>query len=83
MNRETLEAYYPDALLMDGYDDCIIGICNRIGQESIVAYDLEKVLEKLVESGMTEEEAEEWYEFNMIGAWCGDTTPCFIDRSGM
>ena len=30
------------------------------------------------EDGMTEEEAIEYFEFNQIGAWMGDNTPCFI-----
>jgi hypothetical protein len=28
---------------------------------------------------MTREEAEEFFEFNTIGAWLGDATPVFID----
>ena len=64
-------------LRMDGYNDCIIGVCYRFGQEPIIAYDYDKVIEKLMED-MTEEEAVEWFEFNQIGAWVGDTTPCFI-----
>jgi hypothetical protein len=69
---------YPDALIMGGYDDCIIGICNRFGQEPIVAYDYDKVIAKLEKDGMSREEAIEWFQFNQIGAWAGKTTPCFI-----
>jgi hypothetical protein len=71
---------YPDIKLMDGYDDCIMGVCHRYGQEPIIAYDLSKVLDKLVADGMTMEEAREFHEFNQIGAWVGDHTPCFIQR---
>ena len=39
---------YPELLMMDGFDDCIIGVCDRYGQESIVAYDKEKVIRKLM-----------------------------------
>ena len=69
---------YPEALVMDDYDDCIVGICNRFGQEPIVAYDYEKVIEKLVSDGMSRDEAEEFHDFNQAGAWVGPTTPCFI-----
>ncbi|MCK5308965.1 MAG: hypothetical protein KAJ73_10160 [Zetaproteobacteria bacterium] len=65
-------------LIMDDYDDCILGICYRFGQEPIVAYDRQKVIEKLMK-WMTMEEAEEFHEFNQIGAWMGDKTPCFIE----
>ena len=83
MNREYLEAFHPDVMTMDGFDDCILGICERINQESIVAYDLQKVLAKLQKQGMTEEEAIEWHEYNQLGAWVGESTPCFIDRREM
>ena len=69
---------YPNILLMDGYDDCIIGVCERFGQEPIIAYDKEKVINKLQTIGMDYDEAIEWYEFNQLGAWMGDSTPCFI-----
>ena len=28
--------------------------------------------------GMTREEAIEWMEFNVVGAWVGETTPIFV-----
>jgi hypothetical protein len=63
---------------MDGFDDCIIGIVERFGSEPILCYDRQAVLEKLMEDGMTHEEAEEYFSFNQIGAWVGETTPCFL-----
>jgi len=68
---------------MNGFDDCIAGLVNRFGQPTIVCYDLQKVLAKLQADGMTREEAEEWFEFNMIGAWVGEGTPCFLDTTSL
>lgn len=75
-----LAGFDPEALLfMDGYDDCVVGVVERFGQAPIVCYDKEKVLLKIAtDSGMTEGDAEEWFEYNQIGAWMGDATPCFI-----
>ena len=70
----------PELLKMDGYDTCIVGVVRRFGQENILCYDLEKVLNQLVQKGMTREEAEEWFEFNMIGSWVGPRTPCFLSK---
>jgi len=67
-----------DMMLMDGYDDCIVGYVERFGQTAIVCYDKAKVITKLMSEGMDETDANEWFEFNQIGAWVGDTTPCFI-----
>jgi len=67
-----------DMLVMDGYDDCIVGIVERFGQPPIVCYDRDKVIKAHMKDGMDYEEAEEFFEFNQIGAWLGESTPCFI-----
>jgi hypothetical protein len=66
-------------LLMDGFDDCIKGVVVRFGQEPIACYDQWAVIEKLKNDGMSEEEAIEYFEFNQLGAWVGERTPCFIE----
>ena len=68
-----------DLLLMDDFDSCIAGVVERFGQAPIVCYDRDKVIEKLMaDSEMSGEEAEEYFQFNQIGAWHGELTPCFI-----
>jgi hypothetical protein len=67
-----------DMLVMDGYDDCIVGVVERFGQPPIVCYDRDKVIRAHMKDGMDYEEAEEFFEFNQIGAWLGESTPCFI-----
>lgn len=70
-----------EILKMDGYDDCCVGLVQRYGMEPILCYDLSKVLAKLRKDGMTEEEAIEWWEFNQLGAWVGEGTPCFLSTN--
>lgn len=70
---------HPEVIIFDGFDDCIIGICNRYNQEPIIAYAYDKVIKKLMVDGMSLIEAEEYYEFNIIGSGLGERTPCFID----
>jgi hypothetical protein len=78
--RDRLAEIDPDLLLMDGFDDCIIGICESFGGVPVVAYDYERVLANLQASGMTYEEAVEYHEFNQAGAYVGEQTPVFIRR---
>ena len=78
--RDELAEIDPDLLLMDGFDDCIIGICESFGGESVVAYDYDKVIANLESQGMTYEEAVEYHEFNQLGAYVGERTPIFIVR---
>ena len=66
-------------LTADGLDDAIIGVGARCGQPDIVAYEVEKVIEILVtRDEMTYEEALEFYEFNIAGAWVGEQTPLWV-----
>lgn len=64
-------------LVMDGFDDCIIGVGQRF-TDYFVIYDFKKVIAKLMQDGMTEEEAIEFHEFNQLGAWVGPRTPVFL-----
>jgi hypothetical protein len=78
--RDELAEIDPELLLMDGFDDCILGICESFGGVPVVAYDYDKVLASLQASGMTYEEAVEYHEFNQAGAYVGERTPVFIHR---
>lgn len=75
----TVAELYPDCMTIDGYDDCIIGVASRFGMSDCVAYDRNKIIKKLEQDGMSLEEAEEFFEYNILGAWVGETTPIFID----
>ena len=79
--EEELLMLVDGLLVMDGYNDCIAGVMERFGQDPIVCYDKEKVLDRHMEAGMDRAEAQEFFEFNQIGAWVGDQTPCFLTRA--
>ncbi len=81
--RELIDEYVvddPELLQMDGFEDCVAGICVRFGQPPILIYDKHKVIAKLVAGGASQDEAEEYFEFNQLGAWMGDRTPAFLIR---
>lgn len=81
MTREEISEWNENALLCDGFDEAIIGIAERINLGPVVAYDIEKILEILMErDGMSYEEAHEYFTFNIIGAWMGEFTPIFINK---
>lgn len=63
----------------DGFDNAIIGIGERCSTDSMIVYDYKKMVKILVmRDNMTYEEAEEYIDFNIIGAWIGDTTPIIV-----
>jgi hypothetical protein len=79
--REEIAETFPETLLLEPatFDAAIIGVTERFGQEVTVCYDLEKLLGILVEDGMTYEEAVEYYEYNIVGAYLGERTPTFLN----
>lgn len=64
----------------DGFDDAIVGLAQRF-KSWFVVYDKARVLQTLVErDGMSEEDAVEFFDFNIVDAWDGEGTPCFLVR---
>ena len=66
----------------DGHDDAIVGVANRDGV-TVVVYDARLILDVLqTRDGMERDEAQEFFEFNIAGAWIGEQTPIFLRRIG-
>ena len=66
-------------LKWDGFDNAIIGVGERNNTDSMIVYDYDKMVKVLVtRDDMSYEEAEEYIDFNIIGAWIGDTTPIIV-----
>jgi len=60
------------------YDSCLVGVGYRFKDGPLAVYDLSKVM-AVLEADMTQEEAQEYFEFNTLGAWMGDGTPMFVE----
>jgi hypothetical protein len=95
MLRDEIGEINPEALLLDGFDEAIIGMAERINLGPVVAYDVEKIIEILaidmevedddLENGQSIEDvkismAYDYFYFNIQGAWMGDNTPVFITK---
>lgn len=77
---EQLREENPEALLVDGFEAAFRGICRRFGTEPVAAYDRDHCLLILQRrDAMTREQAEEFFTFNIAGAWMGEGTPVFLD----
>ena len=68
---------HPDLLTLDGFDEAVIGVVERSGLLA-VCYDRNKIISILMRD-MNEEEAWEYYEFNILGAYMGESTPVYLD----
>jgi hypothetical protein len=79
--EEILENCLSDdenVLLADGFEDAFLGIGRKFGEPHAV-YDKEKCIQTLMKD-MSLEEAEEYFSFNVEGAYVGEQTPIFLEK---
>ena len=82
MNRKDIEDLYsddePDILFADGYDEAIAGVVWD-GERTRVVYKTEKILAILMEDETPYDEAAEYFDFNVAGAYMGVYTPLYLE----
>ena len=68
--------------LADGFDDAFVGTTiSAFGRKQVALYDYYKcILILMHDNHMSEEDAIEYFDFNVIGAWVGEGTPIFINQ---
>ena len=81
--RQELADLWDDNLLFMSepeYDDAIIGVVERAGGSPVIAYDTQKILD-ILERSMPMEDAQEFFEYNILGAYMGDRTPVYVTQN--
>lgn len=91
MKRELIEEIVSEMELkvlpyfIDGHDDAIIGITERMDIGTVIVYDQDKIIEKLIEDmdgdesiDDKEEMALEHFHFNIKGSWIGANGPLIV-----
>jgi hypothetical protein len=75
-----INEYAEGAVLLDGLEDAILGIVEEFGNGRRILYSRAKIIQILCErDSMTEEEAHEFYEFNILGLHASEQNPVFLD----
>ena len=66
----------------DGFDECVIGVANIWRDQmtvEVLVYSADSMINQLmVNDGMSDEEAEEYFCFNIEGAYIGIDTPVLV-----
>ena len=65
-------------LKVDGHDDAIIGVGESFNRQMVLVYSEQIIIKNLMKMDMSEEEAVEFYHFNIIGSYNGEGMPIFI-----
>ena len=80
---ELADRYGDDILLLDPpemFDECLLGVAERCGMEPVAVYSRARIVERFLLDGMTRDEAEEYIDFNVTGAYVGERTPLILDE---
>lgn len=72
--KETIAEYNPEALFADGHDHAIMGYSS----DGRVVYSADQIIGGLMNQGMTNEEAVEYFGFNIECAYVGEYTPIYM-----
>ena len=76
---ETLEEENPEAIVYDGADEAIMGLVYHDDKPPIIAYSYSKWIKMLMDrDGMSEDEAVEYFDYNVDGLILGDNQPIII-----
>lgn len=86
--RDDIDWYLKEtdqtAVLMDGFEHAIIGFAQRINEPLLAVYNHDLMIQTLMQrDGMTYQEADEYIEYNCIGAWIGVHTPIIVKPIAM
>jgi len=87
MKRKDIEEIYADEdiLFADGFDEAIFEVVfvhneKTNEKQTRVVYDTEQCLEVLMEDDkMSYDEASEYFDFNVAGAYVGEYTPLYLE----
>lgn len=67
-------------MLAVGFEEALIGYGNQFNNH-VAIYNRDKCIDILMQrDGMDIEEAEEYFEYNVQGAYVGEETPVFLDQ---
>ena len=83
MTREEMAELNEELMFLEPeyFDKAIVGVVANMCTNA-VCYDRSKIIEILMEEdGMTEEEALEYFDFNIMGSWVGKYTPVYLETS--
>tara|TARA_R100001163_G_C5047450_1_gene184618 strand:- start:197 stop:490 length:294 start_codon:yes stop_codon:yes gene_type:complete len=82
LSPEVIEHLPENAVILDGFDCCVVGVVNSVREQGLLLYDTEKIINLLQKrDNMSEEEALEYFAYNIRGAYFGEGSPLFLDFS--
>ena len=75
----NIHEFAEGAIILDGLDEAIVGVTEEFGNGRRILYSKDKILDILMKrDSMTHSEAEEFYDYNILGLYAGEQNPVFL-----
>jgi hypothetical protein len=75
-----LETERHELIKVDGHDNAYIGVGTCFGEMDRLVYDIDTIINNLKDQGMTEEEAQEYFDYNIADAYVGEKMPVYVTK---
>lgn len=69
-----------ELIKVDGHDNAYLGVGVSFGELDRLVYDIDIIIQNLKDQGMTEEEANEYFSYNILDAYVGDMMPVYMSK---
>ena len=82
-NPKTLQEFFSadgrfdELIFYHEFEDAFVGLAWQFNHQAVI-YNRQKCIEILMSHDMSEDEAIEYFEFNYLGAYLGESTPIFF-----
>ena len=79
---EMVKEVNPDAIVLEGLDEALVGVGSAFDLDAPrLVYSISTIINILTErDGMSEEEAAEFFDYNIKGGYFGTHTPLFLNE---
>lgn len=80
---DTIKEVNPEAIVLDGLDTAIVGVGSAFDLAAPrLVYSVPLIITILIErDGMSQEEATEFFDYNIKGGYFGTHTPLFLNET--
>lgn len=77
---EYIAEINPDAIMLEGLDKCAIGT-TETDEGTVLVYSYDLIIAQYMSEGMTDEDAIEFYEYNLVRAlpYMGKLAPIIVN----
>jgi len=78
--KEFLMSFEGEIVILDGYDDALIGIADLMNLGFVAVYSSSEIIKIMMEKdSMDLDTAEEFFYYNIKGSYIGEKTPIFVE----